>query len=138
MDTGEAAPDLDTLYELLSKSRRRYVLYYLLDSDRASIGGLTRQVAAWERDISIESVSEEQQKSVVVSLLHNHLPRLEEHDVVTVNRRRGDVVSGQCFEVVASTVKRAREDDGIGSVVGPSSETFLYGDDVSESTNSDR
>ncbi|WP_254530368.1 DUF7344 domain-containing protein [Natrinema gelatinilyticum] len=138
MDTGEDPPDLDARYELLSESRRRYVLYYLFDNDHASIDRLASQVAAWEQNVSIESVSDEQRKSIVVGLLHNHLPRLEEHDVVTFDQRRGDVHRGRRFEALTSTVKRAREDDEIESAVSTSSETFLYGDTVTESTNSDR
>ncbi|MDQ2051960.1 hypothetical protein RBH26_15895, partial [Natronolimnohabitans sp. A-GB9] len=44
---------LDAVYDLLSESRRRYVLYYFLDNEHANIEGLSLQIAAWEQDVTI-------------------------------------------------------------------------------------
>ncbi|QLG47756.1 DUF7344 domain-containing protein [Natrinema halophilum] len=138
MDTGSNAMDLDTLYDILSESQRRYVLYYFFDCDHATVDSLARQIAAWERDIAPESVSTEQKKQTQLSLLHNHLPRLEEQRLVAFDHRSGDVVSGNNFEAIRSTIERARERDGIGPVARTTTETFLYSDLLTESTSTDR
>ncbi|MGQ3413046.1 DUF7344 domain-containing protein [Natrinema sp. LN54] len=137
MDIGVANPDLDTIYELLSESRRRYVLYYFLESQHANIEGLALQISAWEQDISIESVTEDEKEAVTLSLIHKHLPRLADHDLITYDQRSGDIVIGNDFDSVRSTVIRARDTESIDPVVSNPTETFLYSDPLADPTDTE-
>lgn len=73
----------DKIFDLLSNSRRRYVLSYLSDHpEGATLQELARQLAAWENDIPDEEVTQEQQKRIYVSLYQTHLPTLSEAGVI--------------------------------------------------------
>lgn len=135
MDEGVANPYLDTIYELLSESRRRYVLYYFLESGHANVEGLALQISAWEQDVSIESVSIDEKEAVTLSLIHKHLPRLADHEIITYDQRSGDVVIGDNFDSVRPTVTRTRESEQIGPVVSKPTEPFLYSDPLTEPTD---
>ncbi|MFC4541952.1 hypothetical protein ACFO5R_08440 [Halosolutus amylolyticus] len=116
---------LDTIYGLLAASQRRYILYYLLDNDRANIEGLSLQLAAWENDEPVTAVSEADRKDVVVSLVHSQLPKLESHGVIEYDERSGDIVAVEGFDDLWAAVERAYVfDDAV--VIDESDESFLY------------
>ncbi|MDS0478038.1 hypothetical protein [Natrinema sp. 1APR25-10V2] len=138
MDTGDDPSDLDAIYGLLSDPYRRYVLYYFLENERATIDRLALQLAAWEHDKAVESVSEDEKETITVALRHNHLPQLEDHGIVTVNQRSGDIVAETGFDGIRATAERAREVEGPDSIVGNATESFLYSDPVAETTSDDR
>lgn len=116
---------LDAIYEFLSAARRRYILYYLLENGNGNIDGLSIQIAAWEAGIPVTAVSKNDRKSITVSLLHDHVPRLADHEVVEYDARSGDVVMGSRFEDVRSFVERARAVEDV-TVIDESRESFLY------------
>ncbi|WP_049896743.1 DUF7344 domain-containing protein [Natrialba chahannaoensis] len=89
---------LDSVYELLSASRRRYVLYYFLDNENATIDDLVRQVSEWESDVV--------PRSIRVSLHHNHLPRLAEHGLVEYGDDNVQITSR--FSTLRNTVAHSR------------------------------
>jgi len=138
MDTGEAPSDLDAIYGLLSDPYRRYVLYYFLENERATIDRLALQLAAWEHDKAIESVSEDEKETITVALLHNHLPELEDHEIVTFDQRSGDIVAETGLDSIRSTAERVREVEDPNSIVGNATESFLYSDPLAETTGDDR
>lgn len=84
--------EMGPIYTLLGESRRRYLLYQLVDEEYANVDDLSLQIAAWERGTSIDAVSEEERQRVCISLVHAHLPRLADHGVVDYDLRSGDVV----------------------------------------------
>ncbi|WP_265111677.1 DUF7344 domain-containing protein [Halosolutus halophilus] len=128
---------LDTIYGLLAASWRRYILYYLLDNDRANVEGLSLQLAAWENDEPVTAVSEADRKDVVVSLLHSHLPKLESHGVVEYDDRSGDIVAVEAVDDLWAIVERAyASDDAV--VIDESDESFLYSEPLQESSNEDQ
>ena len=132
MDTGVGAPDLDALYELLSDSHRRYVLYYLLERDHVNVDRLSLQIAGWDQDVQVEAVSEDAVNRVTVSLVHNHLPRLSDHGLLNYDHRSGDIVVGEQFDAIRSTVERARTIEQPDLTVSDSAESFLYSDPLTE------
>ncbi len=72
------------VYDAVKNLRRRYVLYYLNQERRpVELGQLAEQIAAWENNITMESVSPEQRKSVYSALYQTHLPKLENIGIVT-------------------------------------------------------
>ena len=103
------ATNIDTIYSLLGKSRRRYLLYQLLDREHGNVEELSLQIAAWEAEDSMEAVDEEFRQRVYVSLVHNHLPRLADHGVVDYDLRSGDVVKRDGFADLEPILEQFRQ-----------------------------
>ncbi len=76
----------ETAFNLLSKSRRRYLLTVLFEEERGSVETLGRKVAAMEREKHQRDVTERTYARVVTSLVHCHIPRLVDHGLVEHNR----------------------------------------------------
>lgn len=74
--------ELDFVYEALAHPRRRYLCYSLLSSTRWTLTELATKLAAWEREIPEEGVSDVERDEMYVSLYHVHVPKLVELDVV--------------------------------------------------------
>lgn len=93
--TGHPNVSNDERFEVLSNHRRRYALHYLQrNGDRATLGELADQVAAWENGIDTDSVSYDERKRVYTSLQQIHLPRMDETGVVEFDDRDGVVQLG--------------------------------------------
>jgi hypothetical protein len=76
------------MFEMLSNQRRRFVLHYLQQQDeRAELGPLAEQVAAWENGISLAEVSSDERKSAYTSLQQFHLPKMDEEGLVHFDGR---------------------------------------------------
>ncbi|NIB98520.1 hypothetical protein [Halobacterium sp. R2-5] len=90
-DTPESLTQ-DTVYDLLSNARRRFVLSYLRDrSEPIELSELSREVAAWENDTPVEDLTSQQIKRVYVSLYQTHIPKLDESGLVDYDSDSGDV-----------------------------------------------
>ncbi|GAB3034694.1 DUF7344 domain-containing protein [Natronobiforma cellulositropha] len=89
-----AARRLDTssLFELCRHRRRRLVLECLVRSPRPrSVGDVAAAVVREECGRSLESVSSDVETGVVCSLVHVHLPMLDDYGVVAFDHERGRV-----------------------------------------------
>ncbi|WP_241434243.1 DUF7344 domain-containing protein [Natronorubrum tibetense] len=128
---------LDTIYGMLSEPRRRYVLYYFLDNDHANIESLSLQIAAWAQDDTVDAITEEQKQSVTTSLIHSHLPKLEDHGLVEYDGRTGDVIVDDGFDEIRMTIGRARAAEEEVEVTGTSMESFLYSEPLTQPSNAD-
>ena len=83
---------LDDAFNILSNSRRRYILYYLYTrSEPATIDELAGQIAAWENEIPIEELDDTARRRVYVSLYQTHLPKLDDFDIADYDRDDGTV-----------------------------------------------
>ncbi|RBI63642.1 hypothetical protein DMJ13_03680 [halophilic archaeon] len=81
---------LDTIFDLLSEERRRYVLYYLKEQDGpVSVTELTEAVADREKASSPEDVPDETLERIDVSLRHNHVPKTTDAEFVEYDRADG-------------------------------------------------
>lgn len=70
---------LDRVFDLLSKERRRYALYYLERQDGpVSVDEVAEQVAEWETNGATVSIPEEKFEQIEVELHHNDLPKASE------------------------------------------------------------
>lgn len=110
----------ETVCELISNARRRAVIRRVaaLDADESvQMGDLARTIAGEEHDISPATVSSEQRKTVYVSLLQNHLPKLDAAGVVDWNDRSGDIAHGRSVGELAALV------EGIERACTPDRET---------------
>lgn len=82
----------DVVFDLLSSSRRRFVLQYLSQRERpVAFSELANELAAWENDTDVESITERQRKRVYVSLYQTHIPKLEEAGIVAYDQDSGEV-----------------------------------------------
>jgi hypothetical protein len=90
-DTSDTLPR-DEVFELLSNERRRYTLYHLKQEGQAvDLGSLAEQIAAWETDTPVQSVSSAERKRVYTSLQQFHLPKMDQKGVVDFDRRGGTI-----------------------------------------------
>lgn len=82
--------DQDTIFELLSNSRRRFVLHYLRHADGSvQLTTLADELAAWENGIEIDDLSSQQRKRVYVSLYQTHLEKLSDTGVIEYDSDEG-------------------------------------------------
>lgn len=93
------ADSLDTLFELLSNRRRRYVLSCLNEYENPmALADLADEVAARENGTPITQTSAEEVKRIYISLYHTHVPKLERAGVVRYSQERDLVVLEERFE----------------------------------------
>lgn len=85
---------LDRVFDSLSHPRRRCVLYSLRDHETVAVDDLSATVAAWERGVPEEAVSEATSGRVHADLRHVHLPKLERDGFLEYDSRSGTVRYG--------------------------------------------
>jgi len=82
----------DLVFDILSNTRRRMVLYYLREhGGPASVQEIAEQIAALENDVPPEELSRQQRKRVYVSLYQTHLPKLENAGIIAYDDSDGQV-----------------------------------------------
>ncbi|XVH33570.1 DUF7344 domain-containing protein (plasmid) [Haloferacaceae archaeon DSL9] len=82
----------DTVFDLLSNSRRRFVLHYLRRADGpVSLGELAAEIASVENDIPVDELTSQQRKRTYVSLYQTHIPKLQDAGAVTYDPETGMV-----------------------------------------------
>ncbi len=119
-------PDLDAVFTLLANPRRRLLLSHFLESDYGNVETLSRHIAAREQDAHPRAVSEDDRTEVAVSLVHDHLPRLADHDVVDYDARSGDVVTAAGFGEVQPFVEQVYPATDATATPERSLLSFLY------------
>jgi hypothetical protein len=82
MASGDTELTQDVVFDILSRARRRYVLYTLKTEGPMELTELAERVAAWENDVDLEDLEKQQRKRVYVSLYQTHVPKLEEAGLV--------------------------------------------------------
>lgn len=81
----------DELFNVLSNRRRRFVLDYISKKGgSATIGEISDTIVTWEKKGNFNEVSSDR-KNVYTSLQQNHLPRMEEANVINYNKNIGQV-----------------------------------------------
>lgn len=85
----DAGVSRDDAFEMLSNTRRRYVVHYLEGEETVELGKLSRQVAAWENGIDRREVTSDQRKRVYTALRQSHLPRMDRNEFVEFDPDRG-------------------------------------------------
>lgn len=86
----EMSPDL--VFEILSNTRRRMVLYYLRQfGGPVTVQQLAGEIAAIENDVTVDELTRQQRKRVYVSLYQTHLPKLEDTGIIQYDDDREEV-----------------------------------------------
>lgn len=77
-------PSTDELFEILSNSRRRHLIYYLFEAGgEMSLTRLATKIAAAEDGTDESEVTADERQRVYISLYQTHLPKLEAGRVVS-------------------------------------------------------
>ena len=89
----------DTILELLANRRRRYLLYALRGRDEpVELSRLAETVAGWEHDVPPDEVEKNEYKSVYVSSVQCHVPKLADSGVVEHDTDSHSVVLSENFD----------------------------------------
>lgn len=100
------------IYVLLAKQRRRLTLRILQESATSLT---TVEVAERIREREYENPSAEDLHAIHLALYHNHLPRLEDADVVWSDQNEGTVHPGPNFDVLVQVLERVPEEESTWS-----------------------
>lgn len=103
--------DVDAVHELLADSRRRRLVKHLRENRRATLEECVLTAAAANGNEPLD----ETQDRVRVSLVHNHLPRLEDHGVIEYDRENGDVTATPAIAELEPVLDRLDEADVDGT-----------------------
>lgn len=103
--------ETDTIFALLSNATRRSVLCYLSDAERATARELARHLTSGTRDADGPDSIPESRQAVVTALVHDHLPRLAERDIVAYDGPPNEVTLGPNFDAIEPFVDRLERFD---------------------------
>lgn len=82
----------DEVFDILSNSRRRYMIYHLVrQGGDATLSELADQITAWENETTVERIGNDQRRRVYISLYQTHLPKLVDHDIVSYDEEEKTV-----------------------------------------------
>ncbi|SEH14717.1 hypothetical protein SAMN04487967_1734 [Natronorubrum sediminis] len=96
--------EMDTEFLVLSHPRRRYLLYTLAERPQWSLRELATKLAAWELDVPEETITVDERNKVYVSLMHAHVPKLVDHDVVDFDRERETISKGEYADQILKSL----------------------------------
>ncbi|WP_254864067.1 DUF7344 domain-containing protein [Halovivax gelatinilyticus] len=89
----------DTILELLANRRRRYLLYGLRGrTEPVELSRLAETVAGWEHNVPPDEVAQNDYKSVYVSSVQCHVPKLADAGVVDHDTENHSVILSDTFE----------------------------------------
>ncbi|MFC7168642.1 DUF7344 domain-containing protein [Halobium salinum] len=95
-DDGDRSLDTisqDEVFDVLSNERRRYLLYYLKQSDDevVELSDISSQLAAWEQETTPEYIDYADRKNVHTALYQFHLPKMAEAGFLDYDKRSGRI-----------------------------------------------
>lgn len=92
-DDPVARPDAvsDDVFTAMQHRNRRYTLYFLLEHDSTSLAELTDVVTGWTHVGEYGMVGQADWKRLYTALLHQHLPILEDADLLVFDRNEGSI-----------------------------------------------
>lgn len=85
--------NIDTLFSILSRERRRYALYCLQQyQNPMALADLADEVARFEHDEQrVAEIPAEDVKSVYMTLYHTHLPKMEDAGIIEYDQNTDSV-----------------------------------------------
>jgi hypothetical protein len=90
--------DSDSVHELLSNERRRFVLRRLRDTPTTSKSCLADRLAAYESNS--DTWNAQARKRALIGLHQCHLPKLADRGVIAYDRQSGRVTRGEHYDQV--------------------------------------
>ena len=96
------------IFVLLAKRRRRLTLRILrMTPSTLTVGDLAQHLASLE----YECPSAEEIRTIHLALYHNHLPRLDEADVLEYDRHQGTIRPGKNFDTLSRYLEGVTQED---------------------------
>lgn len=91
----------DTIFDLLSSRRRRFVLEYLRgENGSEDLADIATSMAASEADTTPEELESHERKRAYVSLYQTHIPRLADEGVITYDADTGHIALAKSADQV--------------------------------------
>lgn len=94
--------ETDVLFDVLSDSRRRFVIACLRKyATPMALGDIADELAIWEHDAEITEIPAAEVTSIYASLYHMHIPKLADAGIVEYSQERDAVTlteSGDEFD----------------------------------------
>ena len=100
---------MEAACSLLAESKRRYLLYLLAENQEGNIEDLITQITAWEHGERVDVIDKDTRQRVYVSLVHNHLPRLADYDIIEYDLRSGDIVLDEGFDDIKPLLEQFKQ-----------------------------
>ena len=108
----------DTILELLANRRRRYLLYALRGQEGPiELSTLAETVAGWEHDVPPADVEKNEYKSVYVSSVQCHVPKLADAGVVDHDENNHTVILSENFEQLRPYLQLVMLDEPKNSIL---------------------
>lgn len=102
---GRTEGDVDGLFDVLSHSRRRFVVAYLDQrSAPTAVADLAADLARWERDRPEPRGSDDGVAPRYLALYHVHLPRMAEAGMVEYDRESETLTLADEYDGIAEKV----------------------------------
>ncbi|WP_170977290.1 DUF7344 domain-containing protein [Halorussus salinisoli] len=100
---------IGSIFDALSRTERRYLLYYLHDRGTATVEELATVLAGWLQvhENEVEIVTPDDRQRVQVSLHHVDLPKLEDEGFVRYDSDSGEVTLDSMPETFDSILSAA-------------------------------
>lgn len=109
--TETAGCSTSDLFEILSNQRRRYVVYYLKQTDEPiKIGLLSTQLAAWENECERAQVTGDERKRVYTSLQQVHLPKMDKSGILSFDKQSGVITPTAELKQIALDIDTTTDD----------------------------
>ena len=123
--SAEIYPTVSEFFGLLSSTLRRCVLYQLLQREQTTVEELSRWILTVDGPDSVAGGPGDDGERLAVSLVHNHLPRLADLDLVTWDAGTGEVARGDVFEEAAPLLESVRSIEREATVDSPVIEAVI-------------
>lgn len=81
----------DPFYRALASSRRRRLLYCLLETEERTVEELASVLSGWEATTAGTLYTAADRRAIRLQLLHNHLPQLEDAGLIEYDPDSGTV-----------------------------------------------
>ncbi len=114
--------EIESVYEALGHSRRRYLCYTLFEDTEWSLTDLATKIAAWENDVPEHTVTEDQREEVYIALYHAHVPKLGDEGVITFDEATETITTAGHADQVLTAL------EGIGASLDSKQETHARSD----------